>query len=458
MKSLMQNLLYFSLCVVVVGALSLTSADAFANVGMAVAAGAGAAPAIIAGVGAVTIQALREKRNELAREIRNELDKHAKDKALPKDVSAAIDAKMDEVEGIDARIAQEQKFLDLSAEKHFRAAVREVERNAEPGSPKALYAKWLRGGDKALSAEDWAVIRNTMSTTTGSEGGYTVQTEVAKELIRALKEFGGMRAVAEVFATEQGNPLSFPTNDATAEVGELIAENTTATAADPTFGTVAVNAFKYSSKIIAVPFELLQDAQIDIEAFVRALIVERLGRITNQHFTTGTGSGQPRGIVTGASAGKVGTTGQTVSIIYDDVVDLFHSVDPAYRKLPGSGFMTSDSGIKMVRKVKDSQNRPIFVPGYETTIPGASGSAPDTLLGAPLHVNNDIAVPAANAKSLLYGNLKKYKIRDVMAATLFRFTDSAYAKLGQVGFLAWMRAGGNLVDTAAVKYYQNSAT
>jgi HK97 family phage major capsid protein len=67
---------------------------------------------------------------------------------------------------------------------------------------------------------------------------------------------------------------------------------------------------------------------------------------------------------------------------------------------------------------------------------------------------------AANAKSILFGRLKNYRIRDVMAATMFRFTDSAYTKLGQVGFLAWMRAGGNLLDVSGstVKYYANSAT
>ena len=42
---------------------------------------------------------------------------------------------------------------------------------------------------------------------------------------------------------------------------------------------------------------------------------------------------------------------------------------------------------------------------------------------------------------------------------MFRFTDSAYAKNGQVGFLAWLRSGGNLVDVGgAVKYYANSAS
>jgi HK97 family phage major capsid protein len=45
-----------------------------------------------------------------------------------------------------------------------------------------------------------------------------------------------------------------------------------------------------------------------------------------------------------------------------------------------------------------------------------------------------------------------------MDVTTFRFTDSAYTKLGQVGFLAWMRTGGNLLDVNAVKLGVNSAT
>ena len=66
---------------------------------------------------------------------------------------------------------------------------------------------------------------------------------------------------------------------------------------------------------------------------------------------------------------------------------------------------------------------------------------------------------AANAKSIAYGDFSFYTIRDVMDVQMFRFTDSAYAKLGQVGFLAWMRAGGNFVDVGgAVKLYVNSAT
>ena len=66
---------------------------------------------------------------------------------------------------------------------------------------------------------------------------------------------------------------------------------------------------------------------------------------------------------------------------------------------------------------------------------------------------------AANAKSILFGDFSRYTIRDVMGMTLFRFEDSAYVKLGQIGFLAWMRTGGTLTDGGTpIKYYANSAT
>ncbi len=73
-------------------------------------------------------------------------------------------------------------------------------------------------------------------------------------------------------------------------------------------------------------------------------------------------------------------------------------------------------------------------------------------------INNDMAQPAANAKTIGFGDFSKYMIRDVLDFTLFRFEDSAFASKGQVGFLAWSRAGGNLLDVNGIKLYQQSAT
>jgi HK97 family phage major capsid protein len=413
-----------------------------------------------------SIQDLRERRAAKASESRKLLDAH-KGGHLPADVSDKIDTLYNEITAIDNTIEKIERQLQVdAADKLDRLHARDH----APDSGKLLFNKWLRGGDTALSAEEWTKVRATMSTTTGSEGGFTVPSMISSQLYDSMKAFGAMRSVADIIRTADGRPLSFPGSDGTAEVGEVIAQNVTATAADPTFTSSSLNVFKYSSKIVAAPFELLQDSTIDMEAFIRVRLAQRLGRIGNQHFSTGGGTTVPDGVVPRSSLGKVGTTGQTLTIIYDDIVDVIHAVDPSYRSA-GAAFMTSDSLLKVIRKLKDSQNMPIWLPNRNAGVAVASrgtldggytaqdqAAVFDTLLGYPVYVNNDMAVPAANAKSLVFGDFSYYKIRDAMDVQMFRFTDSAYTKLGQVAFLAWARMGGNLLDTKAVVYYAHSAT
>lgn len=402
-----------------------------------------------------SIQALRERKNELARQA-NQLLADKGDQTWTKEDQAKYDGIMDEMERLGGQIAAHQRMIDAEADKHFEQAASGARR--QPGAGEEIdavmaVALYLRHGNN-VSAEQAIAIRNAMSTTTPGEGGYTVPSEIATMVIDALKAFGGMRDVAEVIPTDSGNPFGYPTSDGTGEEGEIVAENGAATGGDITFDFAALNPYKYSSKKIALPIELIQDSAIDVVQFVVNRLATRLGRITNKHFTIGTGSGQPFGVMARASSGKVGTTGQTTAVIYDDLVDLEHSVNSAYRK--GAKFMMADTSVKVVRKIKDSAGRPIFTPSYDA---GGTAGAPDLLLGRPLVVNDDVAAMAANAKSIAFGDLSLYKIRDVRGSfSVRRFDDSAFALNGQVGFCGWQRSGGNLVATAAVKYYQNSAT
>ena len=203
-----------------------------------------------------------------------------------------------------------------------------------------------------------------------------------------------------------------------------------------------------------MPIELLQDSSIDVVGLINKRMRDRIGRIQNTKFTLGSGAGEPNGLVTASTVGKVGIVGQTVTVIYDDLVDLIDSVDYAYGDQM-TGFMMSQSMRKVVRKIKDSTGRPIWTPNYDA---GIAGGFSDELLGYKVTLNNDMPVPAANAKSLAFGAFKNYMIRDALEITLFRFEDSAFMLKGQIGFVGWARAGGNLHDTAAVRLYQNSAT
>ncbi|MGS1116880.1 phage major capsid protein [Castellaniella sp. UC4442_H9] len=398
------------------------------------------------------LQAERERRNTLAKETRNLLDQNP-GASWNSDHQKKYDENTAEIERIDASIERHQKLLDLTAEENARDAVRGAAPAAKKDQAVVLFDRWCRGGDNALTPDEWRAVRNTMSTTTDSEGGYTVPTTVASTILDALKAYGGMRAVAEVIRTTTGEAMNFPTSDGTSEKGEIVGENTAATDADISFGVKNLPVYKYSSKVVTIPWELLQDSSSDIEGFVRNRLQVRLGRITNAHFTTGSGTGQPTGLITAASVGVTGAVSATAKITYDDLVDVEHSVDPAYRR--NASWMMHDDMLRLIRKVKDLDGRPIFVPGYEQ---GNPGGAPDRLLNRQITINQDMASPAVSAISLAFGDFSYYKIRDVLAVTLFRFTDSAYTKKGQVGFLAWMRSGGNLVDVGgAVKTFKHGA-
>ena len=395
------------------------------------------------------IQVLREKLSNLATQANHLLNEKG-DTVWNKDEQAQFDGYTAEIEQIKAQIKSIEKMRELEADEFFNSAASKI---IKPGQEDmtidalAAVAIYLRHGNN-VTAEQAVAIRNAMSTTTPAEGGYTVPAEIAAMVIEKLKAFGGMREVATILTTASGGALNFPTSDGTGEIGEIVGENAAAAAGDITFGTIGLPVFKYSSKKIALPVELIQDSAIDVIGFVINRLATRIARIQNTHFTVGGGTTVPDGIVPKSAIGKTGTTGQTLTVVYDDLVDLKHSVNRAYRA--NAKYMMNDLSVAVVSKLKDTTGRPIWVPAI-------TENAPDMLNGHPLVVNDDVAAMAANAKSIVFGDLSQYTIRDVSNSTsIRRFDDSAFALNGQVGFCGWTRSGGNLLDPAATKVYVNS--
>ena len=401
----------------------------------------------------MSIQALRERLNSLKKEARNTLENKGS-ATWTAEEQAKWGETVDECERIEDQIEAHQRLLDKRADEEFgdipKASAKEKK------SPAMLGTEiFLRTMSNRLTAEQTELIRNTMSTTTGSEGGYTVKPDVASTVIDAVASYAGIRQVASRLVTAQGNDLSYPSSDGRTEEGEIVAQNTDATSADVSFGTVPLNVFKFGSKVIAIPLELLQDTTVDIVALINKRIRDRIGRIQNRMMTAaGTGTGSPYALVTAAGVGKTGATGSTTTFVYGDLIDLIDSIDEGYGE-DGKKFMFNQTVRRVARKLVDGNGRPIWTPSYDQ---GITTRAPDLLLGYPVQINNHMPVPAANAKSIAFGDLSQYMVRDAMDVTLFRFEDSAYLKKGQIGFLAWARAGGNLLDPAAVKTYQHSAT
>lgn len=395
-----------------------------------------------------SIVILREKIANLAKQANHLLNEKG-DQAWTADEQAQFDGFTNEIEQLKAQVKRMEKARELEAEDFFNSVPEGKKDEGVSINALEAMALYMRFGNN-VTADQAVAIRNAMSTTTTTEGGYTVPSEVASMVIDKLKAFGGMREVATILTTSTGVAMNWPTSDGTADVGAIVGQNTAVNGADITFGTIGLNPFYYTSNKIALPLELIQDSAIDIVAYVVDRLATRIARIQNTHFTTGAGTTLPDGVVPKSSTGKTGTTGQTLTVIYDDLIDLKHSVNRAYRS--NARYMMNDLSVAVVSKLKDTTGRPIWVPAVVA-------GAPDTLCGFPVAINDDMAVMAANAKSIAFGDFSKYTIRDVANTTVIkRFDDSAFALSNQVGFCGWTRSGGNLLDTAAVKLYVNSAT
>lgn len=395
-------------------------------------------------------------------------------RAIMNEVPAGGNMSAEQNEKFERMMADADAMLrTIEAEERLSNAESDLERSArgsqpnparrdagEPESPtareeyRAAINHWIRSGFDGLQPEQRELLgkHRAQSAVTGASGGYTVAQAFYNRLFDAMKAFGAMQeAGATVISTTTGADMPMPTANDTANTGELIGENTAVNAQDISFGQVILKAYKYSSKTVLVPFELLQDSAFDIEAYIASKLGERLGRITNAHFTTGDNNSKPQGVVPFSTNGKTGAAGQTTSLIVDDLVDLEHALDPAYRYSGKAKFMLHDSTLKAIKKLKDSQNRPLWLPGLAVR-------EPDTILGYPYKVNQDMAAMAASAKSILFGDFSNYVIRVVKDIALYRISDK-YIESGQVGFLAFWRGDGRGVDagTHPIVHYANPA-
>ncbi len=312
---------------------------------------------------------------------------------------------------------------------------------------------FLRRGVSNMPAEQRSMLEREyrdLSVGTNTAGGFTVPPGFAQRITDALKAYGGMLDVSNVINTESGQSLVWPSADDTGNVGAILAENNPAPIQDVTFAQKTLSAYMYTSKMVKVSYQLLNDSAFDLNAWLPAKFAQRIGRAVNAHFTLGTGGGtQPVGLVPSLAVGKLGAAGQTLTVTIDDLIDLIHSVDPAYRA--NARFMLSDTTIRAVRKIKDTTGVPIWQPGMQQGVP-------DTLLGYPITINQDMPVMAPSAKSIAFGDFNAaYVVRQVQGVQVKRF-DERFADALQVGFLSFARYDGTVDDANAAKLYQNSAT
>lgn len=275
---------------------------------------------------------------------------------------------------------------------------------------------------------------------TDTAGGFLVPDEFLNKLVQTMKAFGGLLNEANVITTSTGAKMSWPTVDDTGNVGALLADNTQITELDPTWNENQLDAYTFTSRAVRVPWALLQDEAFGLETWLASALGERIGRALAPYLVSGTGTNQPQGLVNAATIGV--TAAGVAAITYDELIDLEYSVNAAYRV--NAKYVFADQAFKVVRKLKDADGRPLWVP---IPAPGF----PATINGYPYSVEYSMAAPAAAARSAIFGDIKQaFTVRQVKAATLVTLKER-YADFLQNGYFSFARFDSVVDDPNAVR-------
>lgn len=288
---------------------------------------------------------------------------------------------------------------------------------------------------------------------TGTAGGILVPTELVRAIEVMQKAYGGIISVAKVWTTSSGNPIDYPTLDYTANEGSLIAENANlADGTDLTFGKKTFNSYKYNSGVIYATYEMLRDSAVDIASYMAEMITIMVDRKVAKVLATGTGSSQPEGFVTGATA-VTGISGATASgITFDALIDLQHSVNAAYRG--NAQFAFNDNTLSVLRKIKDSYGRYIWQPADART------GEPATILGHPYVIDHGMANIGASAKSVAFGDFSKFMVRQIAGANRLKRSDVAENAFttDSTAFIYYTSLDSKVINNGAIKVLQHASS
>lgn len=415
------------------------------------------------------VKELREQSANLVAEARAKLDSITDDVAEERaaEIESEVDAMLESAAKLDEKA--ERAFKLDQAQRRAEAYAEDVETGRRPvtggegrseqegPSYREAFHAYLRsvGEGTSLDPEVRAVLRTgyqkvegrAQTVGTNSAGGFTVPEEMQNMLIRSMLAWGPMYSedVATTITTSGGNPLPMPTVNDTAVTAGASTEGATLTddgGKDVTFGQKQLDAYSFDTEWVRCSLELAQDSIFAMESLLADLLGERLGRIANLQLTTGSGSGAPNGIVTASTLGK--TAAGAAAVTLDEVLDLEHSVDPAYRVGPKVGYMFNDSTLLALRKLKDGDGNYLWQQG------NVQAGVPSRFNGRTYRINQAMASLGTGNKTILFGDFGKYYVRKVGAPIIGAIQDKDFWP--GFGVAGYIRFDGELGDTAAVKH------
>lgn len=406
-----------------------------------------------------TVEEVKANGDTVAREKLEKIEKSLDDAieaktALEAKQKSDQDAMKKEIEDLELRLSRKGGGGSSDTEAERKAFNVLLDRSAQLDEAgydgyKSAFGRALRMNPAALSADE----QKAMSVGTDSEGGYLVPTDTSGRIVKKVFETSNIRQIASVqqIGTDKLEGIEDLEEAAAGWVGETSSRTDTA---NPGVGKYSIEAFEMYAQP-KITQKLLDDASVDVEAWLADKVSDKMSRVENDAFVNGNGVGKPKGFANYATAadtgsgvtwGKIGVTNSGASAAFassdsaDAIFTLMGLLKDAY--LPGARFVTRRSVITAMRKFKSDD-------GHYLWQPSLVAGNPETFAGYPISRAEDIPTLAANSLSLWFGNFATaYQIVDRTGIRVLRdpFTDKPYVK-----FYTTKRTGGGVVNFEAIK-------
>ena len=248
-----------------------------------------------------------------------------------------------------------------------------------------------------------------------------------------------------ILNTASGNDIKVPRQTAFS-AATATAEGAVFTVSNPTGESFTLKAQKVGV-LLKTSREIIEDSGIDLVSYIARQAGEAVGYKVNDLLAVGTGTVVPNGIFVASALGVTGGTAVSGAFTADNLIDLLHSVDSAVAARPATALQMNRAALGAVRKLKDGDGRYLFE--Y-----GAAGEP--RILGERIVENPFAPAVALEAKSVIYGDMSSYHVRQVGGIEVARSDDFAF-DTDEVVWRVAMRVWGDLGQSANVKHFIGNA-
>lgn len=287
------------------------------------------------------------------------------------------------------------------------------------------------------------------ATKTDGEGGYLAPVEWDRTLSGRLKQISRIRQYAAVQSISSAGFTKAFTDRAIGSgwVGEQAARPTTST---PAFSSLGFPLGELYANPAATQ-GLIDDAEVDIEAWLASEVETEFSRQEGIAFLSGDGVNKPHGILNYVTGGtlaarhpwgdiKVTNSGNAGAITTDGILGIIYDLPEEFEA--NANLFINRSSVGALRKLKDAGNNYIWQPSFEK-------GQPSTISGVPIVTIPGMPTVAANAIVALYGDMQEtYLVVDRIGIRVLR---DPYTNKPFVNFYTTKRVGGGVKNPDAMK-------